>query len=58
MRRVIGTALATAITGSAFAAEPLPPSPVLTYNWTGLYVGINGGGGWGQQDPFNANAPE
>jgi outer membrane immunogenic protein len=29
------------------------PPPVLTYNWTGLYGGINGGGAWGQQDPFN-----
>jgi outer membrane immunogenic protein len=54
MRRIIGIALATAITGSAFAAEPLPPPPpVLTYNWTGIYLGINGGGGFGQQDPFN-----
>ena len=36
------------------AAEPLvPPPPVLTYNWTGIYLGINGGGAWGQQDPFN-----
>ena len=22
------------------------------YNWTGLYVGVNGGYGWGQQDPL------
>jgi outer membrane immunogenic protein len=56
MRRVIaGTALAAAIAGSATAADlPVtPPPPILTYNWTGLYGGINGGGGWGQQDPFN-----
>ena len=56
MRNVIsGIALATAIAGSAMAAD-LPvtvPPPVLTYNWTGLYGGINGGGVWGQQDPFN-----
>jgi outer membrane immunogenic protein len=23
------------------------------YNWTGFYVGVNGGYGWGSQDPFN-----
>jgi outer membrane immunogenic protein len=23
------------------------------YNWTGLYIGVNGGWGWGQQDPLN-----
>ena len=23
------------------------------YNWTGLYVGVNGGWGWGRQDPLN-----
>ncbi|HXW72648.1 MAG TPA: outer membrane beta-barrel protein [Methylocella sp.] len=54
MRYLIGTALAAAIGGSATAAEPLPaPPPTPTYNWTGLYGGINGGGAWGQQDPFN-----
>jgi outer membrane immunogenic protein len=30
-------------------APPAAPG----YNWTGLYFGINGGGAWGQQDPFN-----
>jgi outer membrane immunogenic protein len=54
MRCFIGIALATAIIGSAMAAEPpVTPPPVLTYNWTGIYLGINGGGGFGQQDPFN-----
>ena len=29
------------------AAAPTP------FNWTGWYVGVNGGGAWGRQDPFN-----
>jgi outer membrane immunogenic protein len=34
------------------AASPLlAPTPV--YNWTGIYVGLNGGYGWGHQDPLN-----
>ena len=34
----------------------LPPPP---YNWTGFYVGINGGGGWGRSDfstPFSTGS--
>ena len=31
----------------AKAPAYLPPPP---YNWTGFYVGINGGGGWGRSD--------
>ena len=26
-------------------------SPVPAYSWTGVYVGVNGGGAWGSQDP-------
>jgi len=29
----------------------LAPAPV--YSWTGIYIGINGGGGWGNQDALN-----
>jgi outer membrane immunogenic protein len=29
----------------AVKASPMAP-PVSAYNWTGLYLGINGGGGW------------
>jgi outer membrane immunogenic protein len=32
-------------------APLLAPTPV--YNWTGIYVGLNGGYGWGNQDPLN-----
>src|SRR5262245_4239197 len=39
---------------SADLAVKAPPAPVAAvYNWTGFYVGVNGGWGWGQQDPFN-----
>lgn len=48
----------------AARAADLPMAPVYqpaaapaavrqVYNWTGLYVGVNGGYGWGSQDPFN-----
>jgi opacity protein-like surface antigen len=38
----IGLMVLTLALSSAFAADSSPP-----YNWTGFYVGINGGGGWG-----------
>jgi len=53
-----GLALLASAAVSANAAD-MPakayvPAPVVAqvYNWTGLYVGVNGGYGWGQQDPL------
>jgi len=47
------------IGGSVAVAADLPTAPVkapavatAVYNWTGLYVGANGGWGWGNQDPL------
>ncbi len=58
---VATTAVSLATLISAQAADlPMAPSyqpPVVVaqqvYNWTGFYVGVNGGYAWGQQDPFN-----
>jgi outer membrane immunogenic protein len=59
MRRIIGVlSVVIGLGGSALAAD-LPPSPpprapavyvpavLPIYNWAGVYVGINGGWGWG-----------
>ena len=35
------------------AVKAPPPVPAPVYNWTGLYIGVNGGWGWGRQDPLN-----
>ncbi len=55
---LIGAAIAAISSASAFAAD-LPmqtykSAPVVAqvYNWTGWYVGVNGGYGWGTQDPL------
>ncbi len=45
------TALAADLPQRPVASPLLAPTPV--YNWTGIYVGLNGGGGWGKQDPLN-----
>jgi outer membrane immunogenic protein len=46
-------ALTTAMTGAALAADPLSPTPLAPvydpgFDWSGIYVGLNGGYGWGE----------
>ncbi len=59
---VITIAMASFASVVSASAADLPmkpyeaPSPVVVqqvYNWTGFYVGVNGGYGWGTQDPLN-----
>jgi outer membrane immunogenic protein len=58
---ILGVASASA---ADIARRPMPAkapayAPPLTYNSTGFYIGINGGGGWGRSDfsaPFASSA--
>ena len=59
MRRVILAFIGVATLGGMAAAADLPPSPAApyykapavyappSYTWSGLYIGLNGGGAWG-----------
>jgi outer membrane immunogenic protein len=58
MRYLLITASAIAFAGATLqvAAADLSRAPVMhmaypTYNWTGVYLGLNGGGGWGSLAP-------
>ena len=64
MRRVaLMAAVSATFAGLTFGAQAAdlgyppvyaPPTAAPTpFNWTGWYVGVNGGGAWGSQDPFN-----
>jgi outer membrane immunogenic protein len=63
MKRFAASAAAVLMTyGFAYGADLTPApvyksgpimSPVPAYSWTGVYVGLNGGGAWGSQDPYN-----
>jgi outer membrane immunogenic protein len=48
-------ALATPAFAADMAPAPraytkAPPPVVVVYNWTGFYIGVNGGGGWGSSN--------
>jgi outer membrane immunogenic protein len=43
-----GTAAAADLPPPYPSAVPRPLYPVYNWNWTGFYLGINGGGGWGR----------
>jgi outer membrane immunogenic protein len=54
-KRLLVGALLIAASGPAFAADLSKPAPVYTkapppmiYNWSGFYIGVNGGGAWGR----------
>ena len=58
-RLFLALASLAALTGSAAAADLSRPAPqpyykaavaAPVYNWTGFYIGINGGGGFGRSD--------
>ncbi|MGY3239804.1 opacity protein-like surface antigen [Bradyrhizobium sp. USDA 4448] len=36
----------------AVKAPPATPAAAV-YNWTGMYIGVNGGYGWGKHDPLD-----
>src|SRR5579864_2171806 len=41
------------VSGSALAADMAVKAPIATppvFSWTGLYLGVEGGGGWGRED--------
>ena len=46
----VGPANAADLPTKAYAPAPVAAA---IYNWTGFYVGVNGGYGWGSQDPLN-----
>jgi outer membrane immunogenic protein len=43
----------SAASAADLQVAPMPRALPPTYNWTGIYFGLNGGYGWGRQDPFN-----
>jgi outer membrane immunogenic protein len=57
-KHLVAVAVLAITSGGASAADlpaqayKSPPVVAQVYNWTGVYVGVNGGYGWGAQDPL------
>ena len=51
---VIGTVSASAADMAARYTKAPVVAPIAVYNWTGFYVGVNGGWGWSDTDRFDA----
>ncbi len=49
MRKILAAITTIALWMVAGAAQAGPP---IAYNWTSFYLGTNGGGAWGQVDPW------
>jgi outer membrane immunogenic protein len=60
MKKSIGIAIALLIGTPAFAADMAIKAPRMAaapaYNWSGFYIGVNGGYGWGD-DPVALSGP-
>ena len=48
-----GTVSYAADLGPSYKAPAPATAPVPYYDWTGVYVGVNGGYAWGQNDPLD-----
>jgi outer membrane immunogenic protein len=46
MKKLIIAAAAISFAGAAQAADLYVKAPAAAYDWSGIYVGANGGGGW------------
>jgi outer membrane immunogenic protein len=62
-RSLVAGAIAFGLCAPAMAADPGSPEPVieaapLPYDWSGFYVGLHGGYGWGDADAVDPTVPD
>jgi outer membrane immunogenic protein len=50
---LVAVGLSAAVPAMAADMPLKAPPPVVVYDWTGTYIGINGGGGWASSHEFN-----